>query len=371
MTESLDRAAPAVLTIDLDAIAANWRLLCDRVAPAACAAVVKADAYGLGMDRVAPALRATGCGTFFVAQLEEGLALRRLLPDADIHVLNGPLAGTEAAFAAARLVPVLNSLEQMARWRESGSSGSCDLHLDTGMSRLGLPPEDVATLVADPTPLDGLDIDLLMSHLACADEAGHPMNANQLRDFEAWTARLATAGIGGRRCFANSSGIFLGAAGHFDLTRPGIALYGGNPTPESPNPMAQVVRLQGKILQVRRIDSPQTVGYGATHPACGPTRIATVAAGYADGYPRSLGGRATGFIGDHRVPAVGRISMDLTTFDVTDIPETLCRPGAAIDLIGPRNPVDDVAAAAGTIGYEILTALGRRYHRHYLGGSGR
>jgi alanine racemase len=237
------------------------------------------------------------------------------------------------------------------------------------MSRLGLPEDELETLASEPERLDGIELALVMSHLACADEPGHPLNAEQLARFSAARARLPTA----MASFANSSGIFLGAEYHFDLGRPGVALYGINPTPGRPNPMRQVVRLQGKILQVREIDAPRTVGYGATHRAAGPTRVATVAVGYADGYLRSLSNRGSAWLGNQRVPVVGRVSMDLITLDVTGASPDSAHPGAFVDLIGPElsaDPeltVDDVAAAAGTIGYEILTALGQRYHRIYQG----
>lgn len=358
----------ALLTIDLDAVVANWRSLAGRLrAGAECAAVVKADAYGLGMAQVAPALRRAGCHTFFVATLDEGLELRALLHEVDILVLNGISGSLAPEFAAARLIPVLNDPDCVALWaalaRERGEALPAALHLDTGMARLGLPPAEARRLADDPGRLGGLDVRLVMSHLSSADEPDSPENARQLAAFRALRARLPM----GRASLANSSGIFLGADHHFDLARPGIALYGGNPRPGEPNPMAQVVHLQGRILQVREIDSGVPVGYGATWRASRPSRVATVAAGYADGYLRSLSNAGFAFLGDRRVPVVGRVSMDLITLDVTDVAEGQARPGAFVDLIGPKVPVDTVAAAAGTIGYEILTALGRRYRRVYRG----
>ncbi len=370
--------AGAVLTIDLDAIAANYRLLADRLDGAQCAAVVKADAYGLGIDRVAPALAAAGCRVFFVALIEEGIHLRQILNDtgeadlvqAEIHVLGGLMAGTEEAFDASRLVPVLNSLDEIHDWkaycRQLERPLPCDLHADTGMGRLGLPAGEVDKLTEEPSRLDGFNILGVISHLACADEPDHPKNGRQLEAFLDVRLRLHQ----GQACLANSSAIFLGPEYHFDMVRPGVALYGVGPVPGQPNPMAQVVRLQGKIAQVRDVDTPQTVGYGATHQVEGPGRIATVAVGYADGYLRSLSNKGTGYIGDAPVPVVGRVSMDLITLDVTSIPAHLCHPGAFVDLIGPMNPVERVAEDAGTIGYEILTSLGNRYHRVYTGGLG-
>jgi len=364
---SSERTAGAVLTVDLAAIAGNWRRLEDKTGQGRCAGVVKANAYGLGMARVAPALARAGCRVFFVAHIEEGVALRALLPAADIHVLNGALPGTEAEIRDARLVPVLNSLGDIERWQafcaKCGEMLAADVHVDTGMARLGLPPSEFAVLAAEPARLSGIRLSHVMSHLACADEPEHPLNGRQLADFRAALARLPRAAAS----FANSSGIFLGADYHFDLARPGIALYGGNPQPGRPNPMAQVVRLQGKILQVRDVDTPQTVGYGATHRFTGPGRVATVAVGYADGFLRALSNSGCGWFGDVRAPIVGRVSMDLITLDVGSVPPHLAAPGAMVDLIGPNSPIDDVAAAAGTIGYEILTGLGDRYHRVYVG----
>ncbi len=371
--------AGAILTIDLDAVADNYRRLCAELGAAACAAVVKADAYGLGMARIAPALARAGARIFFVAQLEEAIALRAMFPvevqaadevgaAVEIYVLNGLSAGPVAEFQAGRVHPVLNSLGEIDAWaataRAAGQALPAAVHIDTGMSRLGLPENELETLAADRGRLAGIDLRYLVSHLACADRPEHPLNAEQLRRFGAARARLPDAPAS----FANSSGVFLGPDYHLDLARPGVALYGVNPTPGQPNPMRQVVRLQGKILQLREIDASRTVGYGATHRAAGPTRIATVAVGYADGYLRSLSNRGSAWLGNRRVPVVGRVSMDLITLDVTGASAEAARPGAFVDLIGADLSTDAVAGAAGTIGYEILTSLGRRYHRVYRGG---
>ncbi len=362
--------AGAVLTVDLAAIVANYRLLQGRLGKTEAAAVVKADAYGLGLAKVAPALAAAGCRTFCVAHVAEGIQARHALGKAaTVVVLNGLLAGAEDEFAEHALVPALGSLAEIDRWRafcaKRGKSLPCWLHVDTGMLRLGLPPDELDALAADRARLDGLDVAVVMGHLACADERKHPKNAEQLAAFAAARRALAI----GKASFANSGGVFLGPQYHFDVARPGVALYGVAPQAGEPNPMAQVVRLQGKIVQVRRVDTPQTVGYGATHRIEGPGKIATVPVGYADGYLRSLSNRGTGYIGDFPAPVVGRVSMDLITLDVTGIPENVAAVGALVDLIGPRNPVDKVAADAGTIGYEILTSLGARYHRVYAGGA--
>jgi alanine racemase len=361
-----ERTAYAVLDIDLDALVGNWRALRDRLSPGTlCAGVVKADAYGLGMARVAPALAAAGCRIFFVAQLGEAIALRRLLPGPEIAVLNGLLPGSPADFIGQRLIPVLNDLAEIAAWREEGAGNPAIIHVDTGMARLGLSPRELARLAADPGLVAGLNLRAAMSHLACADEAGHPHNPRQLAAFRAARAVLPAAPAS----LANSSGIFLGPAYYFDIARPGAAVYGVNPLPGRPNPMAQVVRLKGRILQTREIDSGQFVGYGSTHRREGPGRIATVAIGYADGWMRSLSNRGSVTIAGQRVPVVGRISMDLMTIDVTALDPQAASPGNFAELIGADHDVDAVAAEAGTIGYEVLTGLGSRYHRIYRGGA--
>lgn len=359
----------ALLTIDLGAIQENHRRLCAELQGVDCAAVVKADAYGLGAAAVGPALARAGAGSFFVALPCEGLALREALagiePAPRIFILSGFEAGLAADFQSADLIPVLNSLGQIEAWQQAakaaGATLPAALHLDSGMSRLGLPPAETTRLAAEPARLDGLAPLLIMSHLACAEDADNPKNRAQLELFRAARRTLPQAPAS----FANSSGIFLGPDFHFDLARPGVALYGVNPTPGRPNPMAQVLRLQARILQIREIDAPETVGYGASFRAAGPTRIATIAAGYADGYLRSLSGRGTAFLDGIAAPVVGRVSMDLITLDVTQVPAEAARPGALVDLIQPENGLDRLAEEAGTIGYEILTSLGRRYRRSY------
>lgn len=360
----------SILTIDLGAIAANYRLLRKEAGRAACAAVVKADAYGLGAGRVAPVLAAAGCRHFFVAQFAEAQVVRRVLPKGTaLYVLNGILPGEEAEFQRSGVIPVLNDLGQFERWvkaaRRAGRSLPAVLHVDTGMSRLGLSPADALALAQDKQRLARVDLRYVMSHLACAEEEHHELNPRQLQAFEEIRAAYATVPAS----LANSSGIFLGPRYHFDLVRPGAALYGINPQPGRPNRLRNVVRLQGKILQIHDVDPPRTVGYGATHRVAGRTRIATVAAGYADGWPRSLSNRGCALIGEVRVPVIGRVSMDLLTLDITAAPSAA--PGDAVELLGERLPVDEVAETAGTIGYEILTRLGRRYHRVYRGSAGR
>ncbi|HXQ50948.1 MAG TPA: alanine racemase [Stellaceae bacterium] len=360
--------ASSLLEIDLDAIVANWRQLAGVTGGTErCAAVVKADAYGLGASRVVPALARAGCALFFVATLEEGVALRRGLPAAEIAVLNGLVPAAPGAFARARLIPVLNDLGQIERWRRfaRGRALPAMLHLDTGMNRLGLPRQEFERLAAEPARLEGVSLAAILSHLACSDAPDHPMNEAQRGDFAAALARLPRA----RASLAGSGGIFLGSTFHFDFVRPGAALYGVNPRPGVPNPMRQVVHLKGRILQVRDIDSGDSVGYGAAHRMAGAGRIATIAVGYADGWLRSSSHRGSAGIAGQRIPVVGRISMDLMTLDVTGIDPDAARPGALVDLLDDHWGVDDAAASAGTIGYEILTSIGRRALRLYRGGT--
>ena len=366
---SAARRAGAILTIDLDALAENYRILAARAtAGAGCAAVVKADAYGLGVERVGTALHAAGCRQFFVAQIEEGIELRGLLPNAAIRVLGGLLPGLEGDFHAYRLTPTLNSLGEIATWaehaRRQGAPLGADLHVDTGMSRLGLPRDELDRLADEHERLTGIRLELLISHLACSEQRDHPLNAQQLAAFNAARARLPACPAS----FANSSGIFLGADYHFDLLRPGVALYGANPTPGRENPMRPVVGLQGRVWQIRTAAPGDTVGYGAIHEVKRPTRIATVAVGYGDGHPRALSNRGHVYIDGRPAPVIGRISMDSTTIDVSEFDEARVRPGTLVDVIGPHNPIDAVAEAADSISYELLTRLGRRYHRRYRGG---
>jgi alanine racemase len=355
-----------MLTIDLGAVVANYQTLRDRLGGVQCATAVKADAYGVGVARVAPALARAGCEFFFVATLDEAVALRRLMPGPTIAVLNGAPLGAEAECLEHDLRPVLNNLGQIERWaalaRDHGRLEAI-IHVDTGMCRLGLPSAEVERLAAEPERLHGIDVVLVMSHLACAEDFHNPMNPRQRIEFDRLRHLLPAAPAS----LANSSGIFHEPNIHYDLARPGVALYGANPTPDKPNPMAEVVRLQSKIAQVRDVDSPQTVGYGAAHRVAGPARIATVPVGYADGYRRSLGGQAFAAIGGVRVPVVGRVSMDLITLDVSTLAPEQTRPGTTVDLIGGPCPIDEIAALGGSIAYELLTSLGHRYERRYIG----
>jgi alanine racemase len=333
---------------------------------------VKADGYGLGADRVAPVLYQEGCRIFFVATFDEAVALRQILPDdqmpdADIACLNGLLAGTETAFVEHRIIPVINAVEQIGRWRDQGAKEGralpAMLHLDTGMNRLGLDGREMDRVADDPTSLDGIDWRYAISHLAIADEADHPMTAQQLARFRSMRARLPVAM---KASLANSSGIFLGSEFHHDLGRPGIALYGGRPAAGRDNPMLCPIRIEGRILQIRTVEPGWTVGYGASWRAARETRIATVAAGYADGYLRSLSSAGRVAVGGRLCDVVGRVSMDSITVDVTDLPEADAAPGGMVEVLGPTVTPDSMADAGGTIGYELLTALGSRYIRHYV-----
>ena len=354
--------AGARLTVDLDAVADNWRLLAARAAPHAdCAAMVKADAYGLGAEAVGPALAKAGAKVFFVATLDEGIRLRRVIAQ-EIGVLEGPRPGAEAELRQHRLTPVVNSLEQLAAWSGSGG-GRAILHLDTGMSRLGLSEREVDTLTGDLGRLRGVELGWIMSHLVSGEVQPDPDNPLQLARFRDALARLPKA----KASLANSAGIFLGPAYHFDLVRPGAALYGLAPVDHAPNPMKTTVKLEAEILTVREIADGRSVGYNAQWRANRPTRIATVGVGYADGYLRSLINRGRGYIAGHPIPLVGRVSMDLVTFDVTDLPEDAARPGTPIVLMGPELPPDELGRLAGTNGYHMLTGLSRRYARRYLG----
>ncbi len=342
----------AVLTIDLAAIAANWRMLSGLHPAGPVAAVIKADAYGLGAQAVATRLYREGCRHFFVAHLAEAVPLRPLLPDAMIAALNGLWPGDAAAYQRHAIAPVLGSLAEIEEWADRAPAL---LHVDTGMNRLGLSPAELDTL--DPARLPQLLY--VMTHLVSAETPQDPVNEQQRIRFADACARLPPA----PRSLANSSGIFLGFGS--DLARPGAALFGVNPTPGQPNPMRSVVRLMARILSVRTVQPGETVGYNGQWAATRPSRIATVSVGYADGYPRVLSNRAMACFDGQPVPLVGRVSMDLTTFDITDAPGAAT--GAWLELLGPNITVDAVAAWAGTNGYEILTQLGSRYRRVYVG----
>lgn len=379
MTPSPD--GQAVLTIDCDALAANWRVLAGHSAPAACAAAVKADAYGIGIAVAVPALARAGCRTFFVAHVAEGVQARAALretglgdAEARVFVLNGfhAFAAPLARWAEAALRPVLNSVPELAAWTDVAGDlggGGAALQVDTGMNRVGLSMAEATGLTS--ATIAASRAELLISHFLSADQPGDPINAVQIARFE----QLRRGPLGALPAsMANSAGILLPSRPHYDLVRPGFGLYGGNPRPGYPNPMQAVVSLHAPILQIRDLVPGDTAGYGAAWTAQRPTRLATLGIGYADGLPRNARtvGQADGpfaLVGATRCPLVGRISMDLTLVDVTDAPADDARPGAPVELLGRVTTVDDLAAACATVGYEVLTRLGRRFTRRVIGSS--
>lgn len=372
MIGQIDNDVGGRLVIDLAAIVANWRDLDRRSRPGRSAAVVKADAYGLGAERIVPALADAGCESFFVAFADEGAAIRPLVPRGRVFVLEGVHAGSLGAVHQAELVPVLASMEQVELWADHGDDRPCALQVDTGMNRLGLSVDEAMRLAGDAALRGRLNLVHVMSHFACADEPRHRLNRQQIESFQG----VMTAFTEIESSLSNSAGVLSGGSFGHAITRPGIALYGGEAIDGHANPMRPVVRLDARIVQVRTARAGETVSYGAAHRLTRDSRIAIAAAGYADGYPRSGSGGGVplrnaradglaGFVGGHRAPVLGRVTMDLTCFDVTDVPETALDEGW-IELIGPHMPLDDVARACGTIGYEVLTGLGPRYRRRYL-----
>ncbi|MHB2265737.1 alanine racemase [Aliihoeflea sp. PC F10.4] len=373
------RLAGGRLSIDVAALAANYRLLAAKAHPARSAGVVKANAYGLGLDVVAPVLWAEGCRIFFVALPHEGIALRGLLPEAEIYVLAGLFESHAAqAYGEAELIPVLNDETDISIWEAYGWDGEdvsrpCAIHVDTGMNRLGLTDAQLNRFFHENKLTRALSPRLLMSHLACADDPSSPMNQRQLESFQTFDRLFS----GIDSSLANSSGIFLGDHYAFDIVRPGIALYGGAPQTGTANPMRPVATVEARIVQVRSAKADDTVGYGAPQALERDTIIAVAASGYADGLHRSMSGAGVplrdalpagghGFIAGKRVPILGRITMDLTLFDVTDLGPGAVNHGDWIELFGPNITIDEAAAAAGTIPYELLTSLGARYHRHVV-----
>jgi alanine racemase len=367
-------SARAVLTVDLAALRANWRYLNEKSGRAECAGVLKADAYGLGLAPIARALTNEGCKTFFVATIDEGRIAREVQPGANIYVLDGLLQGAEAHYTGFDLRPVLSSLAEVREWaaygRTRGGKLPAAIHVDTGMNRLGMPEAEVHQLANEPGLLDAIDTTLVMSHLACADEPANPLNQWQHERFDHLRGLLQLPDV--PASLSNSGGTFLGRPYHYDLVRPGIALYGGRAHEGGPNLMRTVVRLTARILQVKEVAPGATIGYGAIYKVQRPSRIATIACGYADGFLRALSvatGKAgpVGYIGDHPVPIVGRVSMDFINVDVTDVPREMARRGGWVEVMGQRVTVDDLTDRAGTIGYELLSRLGPRVMRVYEG----
>ncbi|MCW5716641.1 MAG: alanine racemase [Bauldia sp.] len=361
--------ANARLTIDLGALVANWRTLAALAPGSEMSAVVKANAYGIGVDRAVPALATAGCRTFFVATVAEGLEVRSLAPDTIVYILDGLPPGSAAALAGQRLRPVLGTpreIAEWAAWKRQGGEGDCAVHFDTGMNRLGLGPDDTADFVRDPSLTTILSPALVMSHLACADVPEDPLNPAQLARFREVLARVPSVPAS----LVNSAGIYLGAKYHFAVCRPGIMLYGGR-GPLDRAPLRTVVTAEARVLAVRSVAAGTPVGYGAAERTRKTSVLATLGVGYADGYHRLAGSSdarlgGTVFVRGRRAPLIGRVSMDLAVADVTSVPGVAA--GDWAELFGPSIPLDEAASAAATIGYEFLTSLGRRYERRYIGG---
>lgn len=367
---AISAAARGLLTVDLGGIQANWRWLAAVAHGAECAGVVKADAYGMGLEAVVKSLWEAGCRTFFVATLTEGRRLKVVLPAATVYILDGLMPGTAPLYQTYGMRPVLGSLAEIEEWaaysRAAGARLPAAVHIDTGMNRLGLTTAEVEALAANLAPFEAFQLTLVMTHLACGDTPGSPMNGRQKEKFDALRAKLPPAPAS----LSNSAGILLGSDYRYDLVRAGIALYGGRAMEGRPNPAAKVVRVEGRILQVRAALAGETVGYGATYTLTRPSRLATIATGYADGFLRSICGPIgrpppPAYVSGYMAPIVGRVSMDVVTIDVTDVPTSLAQRGAWAELIGRHVQIDDLADASGTIGYEVLTRLGPRFQRIY------
>ena len=360
--------ANSFLEINIDLIADNYRLLKRELRGAECAATLKADAYGIGLAQVAKALVKTGCRTFFVATIDEGIELRAHLhkEKVTIAVLGGLLARCENIFEENNLMPVLNNLEQLRQWKNFNTSkdrkSPSMVHVDTGMNRLGLTSKEFEYVVNNPCELEGVEPKLLLSHLACADQPGHEMNQKQLSIFRSAKNKISNM----RFSLANSGGIFLGQPYHFDMVRPGIALYGSHPDPTTFNPLNQVIKLYGRVLQIRNAKTGSTVGYNASHLLKKKTLIATVGLGYADGYIRSLGDNSHAFFKGAKLPIIGPISMDYITVDISSIKTDTIKIGDLIEFIGDNFTLDDIAKVAKTVPHEILSNLGKRHQRSYF-----
>jgi alanine racemase len=372
MTLMLPPEATGLITIDLDALRANWQVLAALVAPAECGAVVKADAYGLGAAEVVPALVLAGCRTFFVATPEEGRAVRLLAPKARLFALDGLLPGAGGLLRMADVTPVLSGMGEIEDWaaegRRLGRSVPAAIHIDTGLNRLGLSLQEVEALAEAPRLLSAFDLRLVMSHLAAADDPKHVLNRTQRKRFDQRRALLP----GAPASLAASDGLMLGRAFHYDLVRPGYALYGGQAFRGGSTPVRPVVTVQARILELRTLKAREYVGYSATWQARRRTRLAVIGAGYADGFARHLSAttRKQGgsvLVAGERAPVVGRVSMDLITVDVTDV-EGEVKRGDLVTLVGPGLTLESMGTAAGTIGYEVLCRLGPRFVRTYFRG---
>ena len=356
----------AVLRIDLAALAANYRALKQSYTGKSLAAVVKADAYGVGTEKVVSTLIKEDCNDFFVATLDEGMKLRNQFlethPDIKIHVLNGLPVHSERLFKEWRLIPVLNTLEHIHVWADMcnryGEKFPAHIHLDTGLNRLGLSEGDVETLAQNPTILNSFELSHFMTHLACSDHADHPMNFQQRDKFETYLAKLPKA----QTSLAASDGMMISPDLHYDLGRAGVALYGISPHDSN---LKNVVSFHAQLLQVRDVNAGDTVGYSKRFHADHPTKVGVVACGYADGVMRAAGNNAIFYINEHACPVIGNISMDLTTIDVSNVPQSLLYPGRSVTIYDSLESLSDFAEKSGTIAYEILTNLSKRAHRIY------
>lgn len=355
-----------VLTISLKALAANYRHFQDKVGETcAVAGVVKADAYGLGLKPIVEALTVLNCPQYFVATLDEAIQLRHVNAKAPVAVLGGLFHGAEEEYLAHNITPVLNSPDDIARWKnlvhQKEQSLPALLHIDTGMNRLGLSADETSALLQDKTQIEGIEIKTIMTHFACADDKDHPLTKKQAHDF----ANIAQHFPSAQKSLANSPGLFRSDAYHHDMVRPGYSLYGGNPTPELDNPMQGVVSLNARILQTRQCKKGESIGYGASHIFDQDRVTATIGMGYADGFQRSANAQKHVYYQGQSCPIIGRVSMDLVTVDLTHL-EQKPKAGDMLEILGPHQTIDDLANAIGTIGYEILTSLGRRYARTYI-----
>ncbi len=360
----MSKPVTATLTVNLDALAANYHQLTKKHAGHNCAAVVKANAYGLGVEPVATRLAKEGCQTFFVATLTEAIELRGILENTLIYVFNGIYAGEESLFLKHNIRPVLNSLEHVARWKDIATAhtdAQAALHVDTGMCRLGLTPFEMQSITDGQQIIDNCNISLLMSHLACASDPSHPLNTQQLENFT--EAKHAFSGV--ETSLSNSSGLYLGADYHEDVGRPGCSLYGITPRGVDDNPMQHVATLKAPIIQIRHISRDQTIGYGGTTRVSAGMKVAVIACGYADGLHRIASHQLSGFIGEHQAHILGRVSMDMSCYDVTHIPDATLAQEGAITLISEQQTVDRVAQICHTIGYEVFTSLSARVERIY------
>lgn len=364
--------ASSILSIDLDALAENYNIYKSKISPDCCiAGVVKANAYGLGLEAVVGRLAAEKCPQFFVATVEEALNFRKFNASSPIAVLGGLFMGTEDVYVAQNITPVLNSPDDIAHWKKMAVDNHQKLpafiHFDTGMNRLGLSAAETESLLNDPILLEGIDVQMIMSHFVAADDWAIAEHKNLTKMQADKFSKIATHFPKAKKSLANSSGVFCDTAYHYDMVRPGYAMYGGNPTPHTTNPMKPVVSLHTRILQIRHCKKGESIGYSATHKFEKDTLTATVALGYADGFLRSNSSRATLYYKGQACPVLGRVSMDLVTLDLSGIKQSSPAQGDAIEVLGVNQTIDDLAAAAGTIGYEILTSLGARYRKEYKG----